>query len=194
MMWKKTEEESHKKLTVMNFVPIIIIIVLHIGITTYIYWYTNNIDEDNGTMLFALQHITCVLLLLFAPVIVSLVEEKDCYFKYGEVVKTSPLKPLDASCDSIYLVTSIDEYGGKTHYFRDSDSTLTKKGWQCEVCYHSDSIIPYYEFVSIVPKRWALWVFNPNHNRLQPRYFLHIQRDKNEKVVPPKDNFYTMTY
>jgi hypothetical protein len=174
---------------------ILILIGLFIGITTLNIWITKNTNESVGLALGFMQTLICVSLLLFGPVIFSYIEEKGLYYDYGSTLKTSPLMPLDPNCDSIYLETRIGDYGERTYHFRTNDSTdFTKEGWQCEVIYHKESIEPYYEIISVEAKPWFEMIFEPNHNRLQPRYFLHIQSKKNEKEIPPKDNICPSPY
>ena len=154
-----------------TFFVILVIIVLAAIIV--VVWLIGKKNEGLAGCLFVL----CVPLLIIVPIIFCSIEEKGLYYDYGQTLYTAPLLPVHIPDDGVYLEFRSDSYGAKTYYFKieEADSIISRKWWQCQVCYHKEEIEPYYELVSKKPKSWAKMILNPNHKRLKPCYFFHVQ-------------------
>ena len=129
--------------------------------------------------------VLCVLFLIFVPIILLFIEEKGLYYDIGKIQSKMPLLPVHVPDDSIYLEFQSDSYGGKTYYFKTTGDTsiLSRKWWQCQVCYHKENIEPYCELVTIEPKSWVRYILKPQNKRLQSRYILHIQSCNESEIL-----------
>ena len=159
------------------------VVIVIIGIIAIIAFF--RIIRDKNEEMRGCFFVLCVLFLIFSPIILLFIEEKGLYYDIGKIQSKVLLQPVHAPDDCIYLEFQSDSYGGKTYYFKTTEDTsiLSRKWWQCQVCYHKENIKPYCELVTIEPKSWVRYILKPQNKRLQPRYILHVQSCNEQEIL-----------